>query len=339
MGGRRLLAALAGAAALVVLALVAGCGGAPARSQPATSPGCGQVSKQLVPECGAWLGIWPRTRADGTMTTDLAGNLASLERRLGRRVDLVSRYYGWGQLPPDGTDRAWRDSGHLLLIDLRARNFGTGAYTSWRSIADGTQDAYLRRVADRIRDFGQPVFFSFNQEPEQELERGTQVAGTAADYAAAYRHLHDVFAAEGARNAVWVWWTMGYLPDAGWYPDLYPGDAYVDWLSFDPYDFNTCHHTAARTPEQAVTPYLGWLAQHRLGGGKPVMLSEFGSAGTAQGGWYRALGALVRRTPRIKAIVSFDSNTGGCDTRVTASSDDWDGFAAVAGDPYFRQPH
>jgi hypothetical protein len=335
MGGRRLVAAITAALALAALG---GCG-APARSEPAVSPGCGSVSRQLVPACGAWLGIWPRTRADGTMTTDLAGNLASLEQRLGRRLDLVSRYYGWGQLPPDGTDQSWRDSGHLLLIDLRARDFGTGAYTSWRTIADGGQDAYLRRVAGRIKDFGQPVFFSFNQEPEQELERGSQVAGTAADYAAAYRHLHDVFAAEGATNAVWVWWTMGYLPDAGWYPDLYPGDSYVDWLSFDPYDFNACHHVTARTPEQAVTPYLRWLDQHRLGAGKPVMLSEFGSAGTAQGGWYRALGTLVRTTPRIKAMVAFDSNTGGCDTRVTGSDDNWSGFAALAQDPYFRQPH
>ncbi len=335
MGGRRFLAAIT---AVLALAALGGCG-APARSEPAASPGCGTVSTQLVPACGAWLGIWPRTRADGTMTTDLAGNLASLEQRLGRRLDLVSRYYGWGQLPPDGTDQSWRDSGHLLLIDLRARDFGTGTYTPWRTIADGGQDAYLRKVAGRIKDFGQPVFFSFNQEPEQELERGTQVAGTAADYAAAYRHLHDVFAAEGATNAVWVWWTMGYLPDAGWYPDLYPGDSYVDWLSYDPYDFNACHRVGARSPRQAVTPYLEWLDQHRLGAGKPVMLSEFGSAGTDQGDWYRALGALVRTTPRIKAIVSFDSNTGGCDTRVTASDDNWNGFAALAQDPYFRQPH
>jgi hypothetical protein len=336
MGGR-LVAAVA---ALVLAAgAVAGCGGTPARSEPAPSADCGGMSATLVPRCGSWLGIWPRTRADGTMTTDLGGNLDSLERRLGRRVDLVSRYYGWGQLPPDGTDRTWRDSGHLLLIDLRARDFATGTYTPWRAIAAGDQDGYLRRVADRIKDFGAPVFFSFNQEPEQELERGSQVAGTAADYAAAYRHLHDVFAAAGARNAVWVWWTMGYLPDSAWYPDLYPGDGYVDWLSYDPYDFNSCHHTAAKSPDQAVLPYLDWLGRHRLGAGKPVMLSEFGSHGTAQGGWYRSLGALVHKTPRIRALVSFDSDTGGCDTRVTASDDDWSGFAALAGDPYFHQPH
>jgi hypothetical protein len=39
---------------------------------------------------------------------------------------------------------------------------------------------------------------------------------------------------------------------------------------------------------------------------------------------------------RIKGIVSFNSTVGGCDTRVTASADNWQGFASIAHDPYFN---
>lgn len=337
------------AAALVVLLLLAGCtadsGSAKpdrlaATSRRGASPSATDctVSAVLVPSCGAWLGIWPRTRADGTKTTDLRANLTSLEGRLGRQLDIASRYYGWGQLPADGTDEAWRDSGHLLLMDLRARNFDTGRYVSWRSIADGDHDRYLRSVGARLAGFDAPMFFSFNQEPEQELEHGTQVAGTAADFAAAYRHVHDVVVGAGADNVIWVWWTMGSMGHTDWYQQLYPGDRYVDWVSYDPYDFNTCHHTEYETAEQSVRPYLRWLTDSGLGSGKPVMLSEFGSNGDHRGSWYRALGPVVQQASRIRAIVSFDSSAGGCDTRVTASDDDWAGFGSLASDPYFQQP-
>ncbi|WP_091554730.1 hypothetical protein [Micromonospora pattaloongensis] len=295
------------------------------------------MSEKLEPACGAWLGIWPRTRADGTMSVDLGANLASLEERLGRRIDLVSRYYGWGQEFPDAWDRQWRDGNRILLIDLRARNFSTNTYVSWRSIADGEHDEYLARLGARMRDFGAPVFFSFNQEPEQELEKGTRVAGTAADFAAAYRHVREVFARAGARNVVWVWWIMGYLGHTGWYHALYPGDRYVDWISYDPYDFNSCKGGGHETPEQSVMPFLTWLTASGIGSGKPVMLSEFGSNGTDRHDWYAGLGDVVKKAPRIKAIVSFNSNPGGCDTRVTNSESNWRGFAGLAADPYFRQ--
>jgi beta-mannanase len=295
------------------------------------------VSEILEPVCGAWLGVWPRTLGDGTKTTDLAGNLASLESRLGRQFDMVSRYYGWGQLPPDTADEAWRDTGHLLLVDLRARNFAKNTYVKWSDIASGKQDAYLMKVAARMKAYDKKIMFSFNQEPEQELEKGTSIAGTAADYVAAYRHIHDVFTRANATNVVWVWWIMGSLLHKDWYPDLYPGDAYVDWVSFDPYDFNSCKDVRTETPSQSVSPFYNWLTDSGIGSSKPWMLSEFGSHGKARGEWYAGLAAVVKRLPRIKAIVSFNSNPAGCDTRITSSEDNWRGFELLAKDPYFNQ--
>jgi hypothetical protein len=282
------------------------------------------------------LGIWPRTKSDGTLSDDLSGNLTSLEQRLGRPIGLVSRYYGWNQLPPDGIDVRWRDKGHLILIDLRARDFSTNTYVQWRDIAAGAYDGYLTTVGERLRGFGSRVFFSFNQEPELELEKGVQVAGTAKEFAAAYRHVHDVISRAGATNVVWVWWTMGWTGHADWYHDLYPGDAYVDWASYDPYDFNQCHKTGYKTPKDTVTPFLAWLGASGLAAGKPIMLSEFGSNGTDRGAWYRDLGLQVKSMTRIKALVAFNSNPGGCDTRVTASPDNWQGFASIAQDAYFN---
>lgn len=327
------------ATGLVGATLLAYFGGDALRPEDTRRPdACGQVSPILEPRCGAWLGIWPRTRADGTLSTDLGANLASLEQRLGRKLDVVSRYYGWGQDLPDRWDRQWSAEGRLLLLDLRARNFSTNRYVSWRSIAEGQHDAYLTRLGRQLRDLRTRVFFSFNQEPEQELEKGVGVAGTPADFAAAYRRIHDVFLRAGATNVVWVWWIMGYLGHTGWYHDLYPGDQYVDWVSYDPYDFNGCHNVPRKTPEQTVMPFLNWLEQSGIGAGKPVMLSEFGSHGVDRYDWLVGFGEVIKQAPRIKAVVSFNSNPGGCDTRVTNSEGSWRGFAHLANDPYFRQP-
>jgi hypothetical protein len=304
-----------------------------------TPEGCDTASEILVPSCGAWLGMWPRTRADGTKTPDLKDNLASLERRAGRKFDIVSRYYGWGEQLPDATDRGWRDAGRILLIDLRARNFITNEQVKWADIASGKHDAYLSGVAADMKAFGAKVFFSFNQEPEAELEKGIGVAGTAEDYAAAYRHIHTLFAQAGATNVIWVWWVMGYLGHVGWYPALYPGDRYVDWVSYDPYDFNRCRDSSFESPHQTIVPFLNWLNVSATAKGKPVMLSEFGSNGDDRGDWYRGVGELIKKTPRIKAIIPFNSQpaTGKCDFRVTAAPGKWAGFATIARDPFFNQ--
>jgi hypothetical protein len=348
MRARRSVAA-ACLAALVVLTGGCNSAGAGGANEAGNADGradtrraaCGTVSELLVPSCGAWLGMWPRTGADGVRTGDLQANLASLEQRADRRFDIVSRYYGWGEELPDASDAAWRDSGRMVLLDLRARHLVTGAQVTWTEIAQGRHDAYLTRIAGKVKDFGAKVFFSFNHEPEIELEKGTAVAGTAADYTAAYRHIHDLFAKAGATNVVWVWWVMGFMGHVAWYPALYPGDRYVDWVSYDPYDFNTCRNAAAETPQQTIMPFLDWLNNSGIAEGKPVMLSEFGShgGGADRGEWYRGVGDLIKQTPRIKAIIPFNSQPrdGTCDFRLAASPQKWAGFQSMAADPYFNQ--
>jgi glycosyl hydrolase family 26 len=310
-----------------------------AGAAPSAAARCGTVSDTLVPACGAWLGMWPRTDASGAKGGDLRGNLAGLESRAGRRFDIVSRYYGWGDRLPDATDAAWREEGRMVLLDLRARDFRSGAQIRWADIAQGRHDAYLQQVAADLEAFGAKVFFSFNQEPEAELEKGTAFAGTPQEYAAAYRHIHELFDRAGATNVVWVWWVMGFMGHIDWYPALYPGDGYVDWVSYDPYDFNACRNAAPETPRQTIAPFLDWLTTSGTGAGKPVMLSEFGSHGADRGDWYRGVGELVKQTPRIKAIIPFNTEppAGTCDFRLTSSPAKWEGFAAVAKDPFFNQ--
>jgi len=290
-----------------------------------------QTDAELVPACGVWWGIWPRADAAGTVSNNLPRNLASLEQGLGRQFDVVSRYKGWGEDVYDAWDAGFRDSGHLVLEDLTARNFTTNTYVRWADIAAGKYDDYLRRQAERTKAFGARTFFSFNQEPEQALERG--VAGTPAEYAAAYRHVRAVFDAAHVTNAVWVWWVMGYSGHNAAYPQLWPGADVVDWIGYDPYDFGACTGAKPKTPLQTLQGWYRWIDAQPWAAGKPLMLPEFATNGTDKGAWYAAIPAALKTLPRIKAAVEFNSG-GGCVHRISASPDNFAGYRAASQDPY-----
>ncbi len=303
----------------------------PPAAQEQRARSCAETDAKLVPACGVWWGIWPRADANGRVSNNLPRNLASLEQGVGRQFDIVTRYKGWGQDVYDAWDHGFRDSGHLVLQDLTARNFTTNTYVRWADIAAGKYDDYLRRQAERTKAFGARTFFSFNQEPEQALERRT--AGTPEEFAAAYRHVRAVFDAAHVTNAVWVWWVMGYSGHNAAYPKLWPGADVVDWIGYDPYDFGPCTGAKPKTPLQTLERWYRWIDAQPWAAGKPLMLPEYASNGTDQGAWYAGIPAALKKLPRIKAAVQFNSG-GGCVHRISASPDNLAGYRAASHDPY-----
>ena len=70
--------------------------------------------------------------------------------------------------------------------------------------------------------------------------RADGVNGNApGDFAAAWRHVHDVVTAAGATNPSWVW--SPNIPYTGSTPldGLYPGAVYVDAVALDGYNWGT----------------------------------------------------------------------------------------------------
>jgi beta-mannanase len=266
---------------------------------PAPEPG-GSLSAVMVPRGGA---LWGTSRWN-----------ASWEQQLGRRFDIVHFYHQWSQNFPTPEERSLAAGGRLLLLNWKPS-------TSWANIASGAQDAQIITTAGRLKAFGRKLFLAFHHEPEND----TGSFGSPSDYARAFRHVHDVFQRVGASNVVWVWNTMGYVGGYGSiYETLYPGDAYVDWISYDPYNWYRCRAGAkARSFEQITKPFYDWTAtQHPS---KPLMLSEYGLMEQGPGmpskaEWFHAeLQALKTTRTRIKAVVYFN-NLHGCVWNVSTSA-------------------
>ncbi len=180
-------------------------------------------------------------------------------------------------------------------------------------VISGRYDDYIARFAAEARDWGHPFFLRFNWEMNGNWFPWAEgVNGNAAgEPAAAWRHVHDIFAAAGATNVSWVWCPFvdpGHtLHDLG---SLYPGDAYVDWTGLDGYNWGT----------NPASP-RGWRSFDQLfrrtydeiAGGiaptKPMMLGEVGSSeqGGSKADWIRdALTRVPSEYPRIRALLWFD---------------------------------
>ena len=312
--------------ALVAVAAAAMAGMAPAG---ATSP---PIAAPLVPSYGAMWGAWA---APGDTSA-----VAAFESTTGRRLDIVHQYYAFDTSWPNSADYGWAAGGRILFANISPR-YGGGVYT-WSSIAAGSEDSILNGLAGRLRAYGRLLFVSFDQEPEGRLG-GSGFA--AADYVNASRHIHNLFAADGVRNVVWVWNVSGATDatDLANFRALYPGDSYVDWIAWDPYNWNTCiHNYGWQTFDQVVAPFYNWVAGGHLSAGsaaKPYMLAEYGSvegSAGAKGQWFLGESSSISGRPRIKAVVYFNESKD-CNWPVTTSSSSVAGFRSAGLSCWFNR--
>jgi hypothetical protein len=176
-------------------------------------------------------------------------NIADIESRVGH-LPVIRRYYDVGETFPTPEDHAIRDRCHVMTFSLSA-----GAYT-WKRIADGEADAYLRALGDRLVSFSSPVYLDF----EHEFTRFANVGhmsyeGTPADYRAASQRVHDILTGRGV-NLVMLWVPMAsnWTPGNPWYGRM--GEfwgSWNDWVAPDGYDWNG--NTSFRSIFQSVHEY------------------------------------------------------------------------------------
>jgi len=296
------------------------------------------VSAILVPSCGAWWGVYKVPSSGENWET----TYTDLEARVGRPFDIVYRYHdfsnagGAGQFP-DNYEQALGVN-HILMFSWASRNFAAGTQLQWSDIASGKYDtSVIDPEAARLKAYGKPVFLTF----DPEMERRTPAAGTPAQFVAAYRHIHDVFAADGVTNVIWVWTSTGYSGNIATISQMYPGDAYVDWIGYDPYNFASCHSGAWRSFDTVVGSFYTWLEDNGYGD-KPFMLPEYGTVAdpsdpSASGDWYADAPAAMATHPNIKAVLEWDDVSAPCDTRLTVDPDTMAGFAKMGASPVFNQ--
>jgi beta-mannanase len=284
---------------------------------PGPAPGPGGVTGVMVPSGGA---LWGTSKFD-----------RSWEAQMGRKFDIAHFYHQWTSNFPTAEERSIAAEGRLLLLNWKMPS-------PWSSVANGAHDGQIATTANRLKALGRKVFLAPHHEPEDQVGS----FGSASDYARAFRHVVDGFRRAGAGNVIFVWNVMGYVGGHGdIYPQLYPGDSYVDWIAYDPYNWVGCKSGhKGRSFAEITKPMYDWTAAHHPN--KPLMLAEFGlreqPAGMpSKAEWFRdALVTLKTTRTRIKALVYFNTNHT-CDWRITSSSSSVAAYRQIGLDPFLNR--
>jgi hypothetical protein len=208
---------------------------------------------------------------------------------------------------------------------------------SLRRTVGGAFDSYIRAWAAGAARWGRPLLLRFA--PEMNGTWNPWSAGvngnTARDYVAAWRHVHDLFRQAGASNVAWVWSPTVLYRGSGRLAPLYPGDAYVDWIGIDGYNWGTSQLSSRWQTFDGV--FRATLAAVRRLTHKPLMLAEVASSelGGDKAAWIRGFFTGLRRNPDILAFVwfNFDKET---DWRVGSSERSRRAFQAGAAAPRIR---
>jgi len=261
--------------------------------------------------------------------------LQRVEGRIGRHFDIDHVYYMWNQ-PIPLSQQTWDiQTGRIPFINWNAGKKGGGLVT-WRAIASGSQDAWIRERADAFRAFGAPIYLTFHHEPENDLSR----FGTAADYAAAFRRIVTVFRSRNVTNVAFVWTMMSWTFNSrsGRNPlSYYPGDAYVDMIGVDSYNWYPGRAGDEwRTFQDITQPAYDFSVAH----GRPLMVVEYGvmedpSTAGRKAQWFVDTLATAKRWPNLIALMYFD-RTKKYRWDTDSSTASANGYRTIGVDPYLN---
>ena len=201
-------------------------------------------------------------------------NLVAQEQIAGRPLVAVREYRLWDSTL-FGPDQLWmRDSYHTLFLSIKPvrTNGQIVPYSTIAAATPGTpvyQD--MLNIAAQINAYGARIFLTFSHEPE-----ANPSYGTPAQFAAAFRNFVTVMRSQRV-NAVYVAIFTGYgftRTDAYNVTNFYPGDAYVDDVGVDVYNWAACRNAPWKPLSALIEGARVWGIGHPY---VHLILTEWGS--------------------------------------------------------------
>ena len=265
------------------------------------------LASSLVPPPGkAWWGAY----------VGGVSGVPAFESLTGRKTAIIREYSYWtaGQTWPSRGDRQLcaPGTGRHLLLSQELRYPG-GGYATCAEVTSGAFDKQITAEARQFAAWGQPFWYVFVHEMDT-LWKRTHLYSHPAEYAAAYRHVRTLWQEAGAVNAEWTWCVTGWKGNFPNYHALYPGNDVVDWIGWDPYEWD---HSPWMPPAVNWDVFPTWLrAQDVIDPAKPKILCETGvdvarwtTPPHSAADWWNAAphGAL---TAGLQGVCLFDINTG-----------------------------
>lgn len=266
----------------------------------------------------------------------------SYESRVNDQVADARLYYLWDQPFPDATATWARDGGRQVFMSVYPQK-KNGTRILWKDIADALPGSpiytQMQTWADAIRNFGAPVYFAFNHEPEAAK---SSAMGTPADYRAAWQNFFGILTTNGVTNATYVFIGTAFGYGKGRAQPYYPGDGFVDAIGADAYNWFTCRPAAQNawfSMQDLVDRMMPFAAEHPF---EQLMLPEFGTTedpndANRKAQWYSDAEELFKTAPydRFTLVNEYDT-LNACAFRPDSSPASLAAFQAWLNDPYYQ---
>lgn len=216
--------------------------------------------------------------------------------------------------------------------------------------ARGDYDAFLNAWADRLKAFvsgpdgslgtadDRRVYIRLAHEMNGNWYPWSPVVGgnSAASYQLMWQHVRQIFWAKGLGSSAvqWIWAVNHEDADAAHAESYYPGDAYVDWIGIDGYNWGASQTWSSwSTPEQVFAPMVA-----RLRGltAKPLALTETASSSSSAPG---KVDVAAKSAWITQLFVYATASTTGARMIVWFNEDketDWAVFGGTNGDETYR---
>jgi hypothetical protein len=259
-------------------------------------------------------GSAPYPAADSTvfgLSANGESALRTAEQKLGVTAGVVGVFTDF-TMPFPAADAAHAAArGASLLISWEPWNWEVKSQNqpaySLDNITAGRFDPYIRDFARDAAKTGRPVHVRFAAEMNGDWHVwSTNKNGNGAgDYAAAYRHVVDTARAAGGTNIKWMFNPIVSYEGSTPMSQLYPGNAYVDWVALDGYNWGSLKW-GWQSFNDIFNMGLAELAS--VAPNKPLALAEVGSTpGPAQREW--VIDTLTRaKAAGARMIVWFEHN-------------------------------
>ncbi|MFN8579355.1 MAG: NPCBM/NEW2 domain-containing protein, partial [Gemmatimonadaceae bacterium] len=292
-------------AALLVFAGVIGIVGVSPRPESATAQAPGNVP---IPSTGAYFGAFVHYGGDSI------GEVPTFESHAQKQVAIVGTndHFQYAVYAPN----------FQRIFAMGAVPFHTNSpEIDCNQLKAGALDADIRRWGQYYATLKpKPVFVRYMH--EMNLNFGTYPwaafrCGGAAGYIQAFQRVHDILVQAGATNVLHVWCPNAYwgANDASnhlWFKQYYPGDAYVDWMCVDGYDwYGEYKPDGTKYPDPQTFTHMLSASLDLLEStsSKPIILGELGvvedpRSPTWKPNWLRdAFTVQIPARPRIKAVM------------------------------------
>jgi endoglucanase len=268
-----------------------------------------------------------------------SGTIASLKALTGAELRVHLRFCDW----VDSWGNMFSFTAAAITADAAD---GVATMMTWSpndtipNVLSGKYDAYLHQWAKDAKTDGRRFLLRMAHEANGNWYAWSYAGSVpASKYADMWRHVHDIFTAEGATNVRWVFCPNAVGPGIADFTNAYPGDAYVDYVGLDSYNFDSGGNWL--TFSQLFQPSYALMEKLTS---KPLILCETASVEDPKDAPHKAQWitdafetAIPSSMPNVIGVTWFDE-TGPPDWRVNTSAASLAAFQAVAADTKWQAP-